>query len=98
VAARPRIPPLPAIVAWCGQGAARAVAAIDESPINQRARGLAVDVVPIALGAFSGAGPKTRDRIVVCVEPQPLEIVQDAALVLRAASLAVVVLDPQHDA
>ena len=74
-----------------------AVAGVDQSPVAQPAQCLVVDGLAVALASITPPRAEHARGIHVGHELQPVEIVEDAAFVLRPAALAVVILDSQHD-
>jgi len=76
----------------------RAIAAVDEPLRAQDLDGRAVPRVAIRLTAVAAAGSKGAGEKDVGNEAEPIQIVEDAGLVLGAASRAIVIFHAQEHA
>jgi hypothetical protein len=80
----------------CEQRPPRAVAGIDETLRSKDLERVAIDALAVALSAIARPGAKGISGADIGPVAQPVEVIQDARLVLAPRSLAIVVLDPQQ--
>ena len=75
----------------------RTVAGVHHSPLLKDVHGFPVHGLTIALTTVADAGAEGVGVENVGAVAEPIEIVQDAGLVIRTAAFAIVVLDPEQD-
>jgi hypothetical protein len=79
-----------------GDLASRAIARVDESLRAEPVDGVEIDLISVGLSSIAPAGAKCRSGKDVSAVAEPVEVVEDAGLVFRSASISIVIFDSQE--